>query len=149
MPGPPPYAYGMGRWDGESAGGGTGGWQDWMGRKRTMWFLREGRDALLLTFCQALFWGGMLVSITLTGLAGQIIAPDPSLATLPAALLMVASILLSQPISLLMQRFGRRAGFSLGALAGALGGVICVVGIFRADFNIFCLGNVVLGAYHA
>jgi MFS family permease len=114
-----------------------------------MWFLREGRDALLLTFCQALFWAGMLVSITLTGLIGQIIAPDPSLATLPVALLMVANILLTRPISLLMQRFGRRAGFSLGALAGALGGVICVVGIFRADFNIFCLGNVVLGAYQA
>ena len=114
-----------------------------------MWFLREGRDALLLTVCQALFWAGLLVSITLTGLIGQIIAPDPALATLPVALLMVANIVLTRPISLLMQRHGRRAGFSLGALAGALGGLICVIGIFRADFTVFCLGNVVLGAYQA
>jgi MFS family permease len=114
-----------------------------------MWFLREGRDALLLTVCQALFWAGLLVSITLTGLIGQIIAPDPALATLPVALLMVANIVLTRPISLLMQRHGQRAGFSLGALAGALGGMICVIGIFRADFTVFCLGNVVLGAYQA
>ena len=114
-----------------------------------MWFLREGRDALVLTACQALFWAGLLVSITLTGLVGQIIAPDPVLATLPVALLTVANIVLTRPISLLMQRRGRRAGFSLGALAGALGGLICVVGIFRADFTVFCLGNVVLGAYQA
>lgn len=114
-----------------------------------MWFLREGRDALLLTICQALFWAGLLVSITLTGLIGQIIAPDPALATLPVALLMVANIVLTRPISLLMQRHGRRTGFGLGALAGALGGLICVIGIFRADFTVFCLGNVVLGAYQA
>jgi MFS family permease len=114
-----------------------------------MWLLREGRDALLLTFCQALFWAGMLVSITLTGLIGRNIAPDPSLATLPVALLMVANIASARPMSLLMQRFGRRLGFAAGALAGAAGGVICVTGIFRADFTIFCLGNVVLGMHQA
>ena len=27
--------------------------------------------------------------------------------------------------------------------------MICVVGIFRADFTVFCSGNVVLGAYQA
>src|SRR3954470_42359 len=114
-----------------------------------MWLLREGRDALLLTFCQALFWAGMLVSITLTGLIGRNIAPDPSLATLPIALLMVANIASARPMSLLMQRFGRRLGFAAGALAGAAGGVICVIGIFHADFTIFCLGNVVLGMHQA
>ena len=84
-----------------------------------MWFLREGRDALLLTVCQALFWAGMLVSITLTGLIGQIIAPSPSLATLPVALLMVANIWLTRPISLLMQRFGpKKRGSRSGRLPG-------------------------------
>jgi len=103
----------------------------------------------LLAFCQGLFWIGMLVSITLTGLIGQKIASDPALATLPVALLMVANIFSTRPISLLMQRYGRRVGFSIGALAGAAGGVICVIGIFRADFVIFCLGNVVLGVHQA
>ncbi|UEM22901.1 MFS transporter [Skermanella mucosa] len=114
-----------------------------------MWILREGRDALILCVCQALFWAGLMISITLTGLIGQIIAPAAALATFPVGLLMVSNIALARPISLLMQRHGRRAGFSAGALAGAAGGVICAIGIFRADFLIFCLGNLVLGAHQA
>ncbi|EWY42041.1 MFS transporter [Skermanella stibiiresistens SB22] len=114
-----------------------------------MWLLREGRDALTLSVCQAMFWAGLMISITLTGLIGQTIAPSPALATLPVALLTVANIFLARPISLVMQRRGRRAGFSAGALAGAAGGAICAIGILQADFVIFCLGNIVLGAHQA
>lgn len=34
---------------------------------------------------------------------------------------MVSNIALARPVSLLMQRHGRRAGFAAGALAGVLG----------------------------
>lgn len=111
-----------------------------------MWLFREGRDALILSACNALFWSGLMISITLSGLIGQALAPSPALATLPAGLLTVATTLLAGPVSMLMQRAGRRAGFALGAAAGALGGCVCAGGILAGSFLVFCAGNLVLGA---
>jgi MFS family permease len=110
-----------------------------------MWLFREGRDALILSACNALFWSGLMISITLSGLIGQALAPSPALATLPAGLLTVATTLLASPVSMLMQRAGRRAGFALGAAAGALGGCVCAGGILAGSFLVFCAGNLVLG----
>lgn len=114
-----------------------------------MWLLREGRDALVLSIAQALFWAGLMMSITFTGLVGLSLAPSPSLATLPVALLTVANIAAAGPISLLMQRLGRRAGFALGAFAGAAGGCVAALGIAQGSFLVFCIGNLLLGAFQA
>lgn len=114
-----------------------------------MWLLREGRDALVLSIAQALFWAGLMMSITFTGLVGLNLASSPSLATLPVALLTVANIAAAGPISLLMQRLGRRAGFALGAAAGAAGGCIAAYAIVQASFLLFCVGNLFLGVFQA
>lgn len=114
-----------------------------------MWLLRDGRDALTLFVCQALFWTNLSITITLTGLIGHSLAPDKLLATLPVALLTIGNIAAAGPVSLFMQRHGRRAGFALGVAAGVLGGLIAALAIARADFALFCAGNLVLGGYLA
>ncbi len=48
-----------------------------------------------------------------------------------------------------MKRHGRRAGFALGALAGALGAAVCAVAIFAGSFWLFCLGTLISGMYFA
>ena len=111
--------------------------------------MRIERNVLLLAACQALFWCALMIGITMSGLVGQMLAEHKALATLPAGLLALTAIFVTRPASQLMQRFGRRAGFLLGALAGLIGGAVCVFGIFIADFVVFCLGNAILGGYQA
>src|SRR3546814_1489089 len=51
------------------------------------------------------------------------------------------------PASLLMGRFGRRAGFAFGGLLGMAGGAISCVAVFLGDFWLFCLGGAFLGGF--
>ena len=51
----------------------------------------EKRTVLLLSAAQALFQTSSVIVVTLSGLAGQALAVDKSLATLPMAMLMVAA----------------------------------------------------------
>ena len=93
-----------------------------------MLLLRNG--ALRLLFLgQALYWSCSLIGITLTSLIGAQLAPLNGLATLPLALLVLGNLLAVQPLSLFMQRHGRRPGLMLGAAGGVLGGLTCALGV--------------------
>lgn len=98
---------------------------------------------------QALYWSCNLIGITLTALVGLHLAPWSLLATLPLALLVLGNLLAVQPLSLFMQRHGRRPGLMLGAGGGILGGLLSALGVWLGDFSLFCLGALPLGAYQA
>jgi predicted MFS family arabinose efflux permease len=110
---------------------------------------REKRTVFILAACQALFWSGLMIGITMSGLVGQMLVEQKSLATLPAGLLALTVMLVTKPASRFMQRRGRRAGFMLGALAGVAGGAVSALAIFLGDFILFCAGNAILGLYQA
>lgn len=113
-----------------------------------MLLLRNG--ALRLLFLgQALYWSCSLIGITLTSLIGAQLAPLNGLATLPLALLVLGNLLAVQPLSLFMQRHGRRPGLMLGAAGGVLGGLICALGVQLGSFWLLCLGALPVGAYQA
>lgn len=101
----------------------------------------------ILAVCQALGMSCMALSITITALVGKGLAPTPALATLPLAMQFIATAAVTIPASLLMGRFGRRAGFTLGGLLGITGGVISCIAVFAADFWLFCLGSAFLGGF--
>ena len=103
----------------------------------------------LLFASQALYWSCSLIGITLTSLVGAQLTPLNSLATLPLAILVLGNLLAVQPLSLFMQRHGRRRGLLLGAACGVLGGLLCALGVWLADFLLFCLGALPIGAYQA
>jgi MFS family permease len=107
------------------------------------------KNAWLLSVCQGLFTAALSIDLTLTGLTGFELAPDKSLATLPFALITVAGAVTTLFASLLMARIGRRWGFALGAITGAVGGLISVWAIFDANFWIFCLGTAAVGVFQA
>ena len=104
---------------------------------------------LRLFLAQALFWSCAMIGITLTSLVGLQLAPLNGLATLPLALLVLGYLLATQPLSAFMQRRGRRAGLVLGASAGILGGLLSALGVWLADFWLFCLGALPIGVYQA
>lgn len=103
----------------------------------------------LLFSSQALYWSCSLIGITLTSLVGAQLTPLNSLATLPLAILVQGNLLAVQPLSLFMQRHGRRRGLLLGAACGVVGGLFCALGVWLADFLLFCLGALPIGAYQA
>jgi MFS family permease len=49
--------------------------------------------------------------------------------------------------AMLMQKIGRRAGFAIGGLSAAAGGIISILAVGRADFWLFCLGTFIAGAF--
>lgn len=107
------------------------------------------RNVALLAVCQALGMSCLALSITITALVGNGLAPDPSLATFPLALQFVATAASTIPASLLMGRFGRRVGFTLGGLLGVAGGVVACQAVILGSFSMFCVGAALLGAFSA
>lgn len=110
---------------------------------------RERSNARVLAVCQGLFTAAISIDLTLTGLTGQMLAPNKALATLPFALITVAGAVVTWFASLLMQRIGRRAGFVLGAVSGAVGGLTSVFAVFHGSFWTFCAGTSLVGVFQA
>ena len=103
----------------------------------------------LLFAAQALYWCCAMIGVTLTALIGLQLAPSNALATLPLAMLVVGNLLSVQPLSLFMQRHGRRSGLLLGAACGIAGGIFSALAISLESFVLFCLGALPIGAYQA
>lgn len=108
----------------------------------------EKRNLAILVSCQIIFMIASIGVLTLSGMVGFQLSPDPTLATLPIALMMFGTLLSTLPASLLMKRIGRRAGFMLGTALGGLGGsLLCVLAITQHSFGLFAAGNLLLGLY--
>ncbi|MEP6722104.1 MAG: MFS transporter [Variovorax sp.] len=103
----------------------------------------------LLFVGQALYWSCSIIGITLTSLVGARLSPWPVLATLPLALLVLGNLIAVQPLSIYMQRRGRRPGLVRGALCGVAGGLVCMAGVLAGSFGLFCTGSLLIGAYQA
>ncbi len=108
---------------------------------------RAKRNVTILVGAQAILGAQMPMIFTIGGLAGQALAPNPCWATLPISLIVLGSMLSATPLSTLMQRYGRRAGFFLGAAGGAMGGLVGAIGLYTASFPIFLLGSFLTGIY--
>jgi hypothetical protein len=105
------------------------------------------RNVAVLVAAQGILGAQMPMIFIIAGLAGQSLAPNPCWATLPITMTVIGSMLTATPISAFMQRFGRAAGFAIGALGGALGAGIGAFGLYSGSFLIFCLGALVTGSY--
>lgn len=111
-------------------------------------YSREKKNVAILVTSQLLFMIASITVTTLSGVIGQQLSPDPSLATLPISLMMIGTLLSTLPASLYMKRVGRRRGFITGASLGGIGGAsLSVFAITQESFFLFCLGNMLIGLY--
>jgi len=108
---------------------------------------RSRRNVAVLVAAQAFLGAQMPMIFTIGGLAGQSLAPNPCLATLPLSLIVLGSMLNATPMAALMQRFGRRAGFWLGTVGGAAGAGVGALGLMHGSFALFLLGAFLTGTY--
>ncbi|MCV2870568.1 MFS transporter [Defluviimonas sp. WL0002] len=109
--------------------------------------LRVRRNLVVLILAQALLGAQMPMIFTIAGLAGQALSPNPCWATLPITMIVLGSMLSSTPVSALMQRHGRRAGFWLGTAGGATGAIVSAAGLYTSSFLLFLAGSLLTGLY--
>ena len=110
---------------------------------------RAKRNVAVLVFAHAVLGSQLAINIIVAGWAGAVLAPDPSLATLPISIVVLGSLLTAPAMSLFMGRHGRRAGFWFAALAGAVASALCARALFVGSFGLFLAGSVLLGVYQA
>ena len=102
----------------------------------------------ILVTTQTLFLIASITVMTLSGVVGRELSPDPALATLPIALMMIGTLVSTLPASLYMKRVGRRVGFITGvSVGGVVGGLLSFVAIALGSFWLFCAGNLLIGLY--
>lgn len=105
------------------------------------------RSVIVLVLAQAFLGAQMPMIFTIGGLAGQSLASNPCFATLPISLIVIGSMLAATPVSMIMQKYGRRAGFMLGAMGGAIGAAIGAYGLYLNSFTVFLIGSLFTGIY--
>lgn len=107
------------------------------------------RNVTLLALCQGYAQTSVTVIISVSALAALTIIEDKSLATLPHAFMWLATALAATPASMLMRKYGRRAGFSIGAIFGYAGCFLCALGLDFGNFWVFIAGTSCMGAFNA
>ncbi|WP_295314150.1 MFS transporter [Roseobacter sp.] len=108
---------------------------------------RAKRNVVVLVLAQAILGAQMPMLFVVGGLAGQSLASNICFATLPITLIVLGSMLAANPVSAIMQRFGRRAGFFVGAAGGAAGGAVGAWGLYTASFPLLLTGSLITGIY--
>ena len=99
-----------------------------------------------LFFCQALMNATMIGQVAMGALIGHSLSGDNALATLPMAVQMTAVMAASIPASIIFARYGRRAGFLVGAGLSIMGSATFALGIVLHDFVVYCAGAAFAGA---
>jgi len=106
------------------------------------------RNVLLLALSQALFMIGTSTMIAEASIVGFNLATDKTLATLPVALQQIGVVVAQIPANLLMQRVGRRMGYTVGAGFGIVGTAVATLGVLWGSFLLFCAGSAINGLYN-
>ncbi len=107
------------------------------------------KNLIVLATSQTLFTSAAVMLVAIGGLVGLALAPDKSLATVPASAFVVGTALFVLPASLMMRSIGRRAGFMVGALIGLAGALTSYFALAGSLFWVFSLGALLVGMFAA
>ena len=105
------------------------------------------RNVKVLVAAQAILGSQMPISFVLGGLAGQYLSTNKCWSTLPIALIVFGSMLTAPVMSSIMQKYGRRTGFVIGVLGGAIGAALAAIALWIGSFELFLVGSAFTGIY--
>ncbi len=98
---------------------------------------------------QAFSMTAMPMMILIGGILGAQMAPNPQLATLPVATLVLGTALSTLPASMLMKRFGRKAGFLSGNLVAISGAFFGFFSVLLGSFMLLLVATLCFGFHMA
>ncbi|TNB81496.1 MFS transporter [Pseudomonas sp. Fig-3] len=102
-----------------------------------------------LAIAQALAGANSTVVYATGAIIGNMLAPRPSLATLPISVFVIGMALATLPIGYVGRRFGRRVAFLIGNACGVIVGLLAAYALWTASFGLFCIAMLFGGAYAA
>ncbi|MEM7562122.1 MAG: MFS transporter [Pseudomonadota bacterium] len=106
------------------------------------------RNIFILFFIYAIAWCVMAIAFSATASVGHQLAPDKSLILLPLIMQVFGAVAISFPASLIMRTFGRRKGFMIGGVIGAVGATLCAYSIFQQNFWMLICSTPILGMFN-
>ena len=105
------------------------------------------RNVVVLAAAQAFVGAQLPMHFILGGLAGAYLSTTPCFATLPVSMIIIGSTVAAPLLSTFMQKFGRKFGFIVATLSGAVGASISSLALYISSFNLFLLGSLITGIY--
>jgi MFS family permease len=99
----------------------------------------------LLFITQSLFSASQIAVFTLLAIVATRLSGSESLSGMPSSALIFAQAFAALPMALVMGRFGRRLGLTLGYLLAALGGLAGVIAILYETFPLLVLSAALFG----
>ena len=108
---------------------------------------RAKRNVAVLVAAQAIMGAQMPMVFVIGGLAGGMLATNICLATLPISFIVFGSMITAPVLSPWMQKHGRRAGFFVGTIAGAIGALVAAYGLYIGSFTVLLAGSLLTGVY--
>lgn len=103
------------------------------------------RNVWLLFCCLALMNTVTAGQTVMSALIGHALAVDKALNTLPMAIQMTATMAASIPAGIVFARLGRKPGFLLGCAGSLFGSLTFALGVWRGNFEIYCIGAAFAG----
>ena len=105
------------------------------------------RNVAVLVAAQAILGSQITMVFVIGGLVGQMLAPNPCLATLPISMVVLGSMSTAAWLSPLMQRRGRVYGFTIGATGGLFGSLLAAYAVATGNFWLLLAGSYMTGMY--
>lgn len=105
----------------------------------------SNRLLYVLFIAQSMFSASQIAVITLTAIVAVRLAGTESVAGMPSTTTTFSQALAALPIALLMGRFGRRFGLTVGYGIGALGGLVGLLAVASVSFPLLLVSSMMLG----
>ena len=106
----------------------------------------SNRLLMVLFIAQSLFSAAQISVITLLSIVAVRLAGTEAVAGVPSSTTTFSQALIALPVALLMSRYGRRLGLTLGYAAGALGGLVGMLAVAAGSFPLLVVSAALLGA---
>jgi MFS family permease len=107
------------------------------------------RNAVVLAVAQALAGGNNTVIVATSAIIGSMLAPDPTLATLPISVMVAGMWIGTLPVGMLAKACGRRFALQVGSAFGVVSGLISCAAVLRGSFALLLCGTLCGGLYAA
>jgi len=104
------------------------------------------RTLIVLSIAQCFGQTAAPMMVLLGGIVGATLAPDLSWATLPLAVMVLGTACTTVPASLLMARYGRKAGFLVASGYSSTAGLVAALAIYTENFPLFCGAAFLVGS---
>jgi MFS family permease len=102
-----------------------------------------------MSLLNACFMSTVFAFLLFGNILGASFATSNQVGTLPVSAYVLTSAICIIPASAIMRRFGRKAGFAVGALFGMLAGVLILIAAAFSDFYILVLAGACVGVLTA